>query len=127
MKSLLVSFLALLLLIGCWLGFYHYSDRELHQMVSACETEVMPAIESGQWDTAYDMFQDQYENWHKYQKWAYLMLETEKINETDLAFAKTLMYIKARDLSNSSGELLSLEENLRFLHKNEGISLANIL
>ena len=55
------------------------------------------------------------------------MLETDKINETDTTFAKTLMYIKAKDLSNSSGELLSLKESLKLLHKNEGLSLSNIL
>lgn len=96
-------------------------------MVTACEEQVMPAIEAGEWDKAYDSFQKQYKAWHRYQKWALFMLETDKINETDTTFAKTLMYIKAKDLSNSSGELLSLKESLKWLHKNEGLSLSNIL
>lgn len=127
MRSLAASLAVLVLLIGCWLCFYQYSDKALHQLVTACEEEVMPAIESGEWDTAYETFDRQYKAWHKYQKWARFMLETEKINETDTTFAKTLMYIKAKDLSNSSGELLALKESLKLLHKNEGLSLSNIL
>ena len=127
MRALIISTLALVFLIGCWLCFYQYSDASLHKMVSACEEEVMPAIEEQQWKQAYESFYTQYEAWHHYEKWALFMLETDKINETDLNFAKTLMYIKAKDLSNSSGELLALSESLKLLHKNEGISLANIL
>ena len=37
------------------------------------------------------------------------------------------MYIKAKDVSNSSGELLALTEQLRVLHENEGLHLRNIL
>ena len=127
MRPLIASLLVLALLIGCWFCFYQYSDKELHQLVNACEKEVMPAIEAGQWDVAYDTFQKQYEAWHRYEDWALLMLETEKVNETDANFAKTLMYIKAKDLSNSSGELLALKESLKVLHENEGISISNIL
>lgn len=127
MRSLITSLLVLALLIGCWLCFYRYSDNALHHMVSACEEDIMPAIESGDWDTAFATFETQYKAWHRYQKIALFMLETDKINETDAAFAKTRMYIKAQDLSNSSGELLALKESLVWLHKNEGLSLSNIL
>ena len=127
MRSLITSFLVLAILIGCWICFYHYSDNALHKMVAACEEDIMPAIEAGNWDTAYADFEKQYKAWHQYQKAALFMLETDKINETDTTFAKTRMYIKAKDLSNSSGELLALKESLLLLHKNEGISLSNIL
>lgn len=127
MRALVISTLTLTVLIGCWLCFYQYSDNTLHKMVSVCEEEVMPAIEENEWDQAYDTFHAQYQSWHHYKKWALFMLETDKINETDTAFAKTLMYIKAKDLSNSSGELLALQESLKFLYQNEALSLANIL
>ena len=127
MRSLIASLLVLVFLVGCWFCFYRYSDKELHQLVNTCEKEVMPAIEAGEWDHAYNTFQKQYTNWHRYKKWALFMLETEKINDTDANFAKTLMYIKAKDLSNSSGELLALKESIKVLHENESIALSNIL
>lgn len=127
MRALLISTLALGLLIGCWYSFYRYSDATLHHMVSSCEEQVMPAIESGHWETAMDAFDSQYQEWHRYKKLALFILETDKVNDTDLAFAKTRMYIKACDLSNSSGELLALQESLQQLHQNEGLTLVNIL
>lgn len=127
MRALVISTLTLAILVGCWFYFYQYSDDTLHKMVDTCQEEIMPAIEAGQWDQAYYKFDAQYATWHHYKKWALLMLETDKINDTDVTFAKTLMYIKAKDLSNSSGELLALQESLKFLHENEGITLANIL
>lgn len=127
MRALIISVLALSVLIGCWFCFYQYSDDALHGMVNVCEEEVMPAIEAGRWKEAYETFDAQYKAWHRYEKWALFMLETDKVNETDMNFAKTLMYIKAKDLSNSSGELLALQESLKRLHENEGVSLKNIL
>lgn len=127
MRALLVSIISLGLLIGIWFVFYQYSDHELHQLVTECEEQVMPAIENGDWDTAYTQFSIQYDTWHVYQKRALYMLETETVNKTDEAFAKTLMYIKAQDYSNSSGELLALQESLKVLHQSEAIKLNNIL
>ena len=87
----------------------------------------MPAIESEHWGQAEARFQAQYQAWHIYKKRALLMLETDRLTDLDFAFAKTLMYIKAKDVSNSSGELLALQEALKRLYENEELSLANIL
>ncbi len=127
MRALVISLLTLGLLIGGWLWFYQYSVSTLHSIVSACEEDVMSAIEDDRWEDAYNSFATQYQAWRRYEKRALLMLETDKINEVNMNFAKTLMYIKAKDLSNSSGELLALEEALKQLHKNESLSLENIL
>lgn len=126
MRALVTSIVSLSLLIGIWGLFYHYSNQELHQLVSNCEEQVMPAVEQEDWDMAYDLFTEQYEEWHDYQKNALYMLESESINKVDEGFAKTLMYIKAKDLSNSSGELLALQESLKVLHQSEAITLNNI-
>lgn len=127
MKALITSIISLAILVGCWGLFYHYSDQNLHDIISACEDAVMPAIENENWDTAFEAFQTQYEKWHDYRDKALFFLDTQQVNDADSNFAKTLMYIKAKDVSNSSGELLALTEQLRFLHENEGLSLRNIL
>lgn len=127
MRALIVSTLTLSILIGCWFCFYQYSHHALDEMIDVCQEEVMPAIESNRWEQAYNTFSSQYDAWHRYKKKARLMLETNKINEIDTAFSKSLMYIKAKDLSNSSGELLALQDSLHFLQENESITLANIL
>ena len=65
--------------------------------------------------------------WHKYRSKALLFLETSEINEIDYCLAKSEKYIKAEDVSNSSGELNSLAEQLIFMYEQEKINLANIL
>lgn len=127
MKSLIISVLTLSILIGCWAFFYHYSDKNLHSIIDDCKESVMPAICSEDWTTAEKNFQKQYDKWHRYRKKALFFLDTQQINDADSCFAKTLMYIKAEDVSNSSGELLALQEQLKFLHENEGISFRNII
>lgn len=127
MRSLLISILSLSVLIGGWTIFYFYSEETLEQIIDRCETSIMPAVEEEQWDLAYSEFKEEYEKWHEYRKKALFFLDTEEINDTDGAFAKTLMYIKAEDVSNGSGELLALKEQLKFLHENEGIGIENIL
>ena len=87
----------------------------------------MPAVENEDWDKAYEAFQQQYDRWHDYRKGALFFLDTQAVNDADSTFAKTLMYIKAEDVSNGSGELLALKEQLKFLHENEKISFENIL
>lgn len=127
MRSLLISILSLALLVGCWGIFYHYSEENLGAIIKDCEEVVMPAIEGENWDDAYDSFKVQYDRWHQYRKSALFFLDTQAVNEADSTFAKTLMYIKAKDVSNGSGELLALKEDLKFLHENEKISFENIL
>lgn len=127
MRSLLISILSLALLIGGWGIFYYSAGQELDQMINDCEDIVMPAVESENWDKAYDSFRLQYDRWHDYRKGALFFLDTQEVNDADSTFAKTLMYIKAKDVSNGSGELLALKEQLKFLHENEKLSFENIL
>lgn len=127
MRALITSTLALVILISSWGLFFNYSEKTLNDIIQECEETVMPAMEDGEWKTAYDSFRTLNHKWHKYRKSALFFLDTQDVSEADSNFAKTLMYIKAKDLSNSSGELLALREQLKFLHENEGIYLRNIL
>lgn len=126
MRALLISVLALGLCIVVWCIFYEYSNHELHQLITSCENEVLTAIQIEDWEKAYDSFSNQYEQWHHYQNFAMYMLDTDKITAIDEAYAKTLMYIKEKDASNSSGELLALKESLKAVHHSEAIALNNI-
>ena len=56
-----------------------------------------------------------------------LVLGTEKINEIDYALAKSMKDIYARDISNSSGELDALMQQMIFLGSNEKLNWTNIL
>lgn len=127
MRSLIISIIPLSLLIVCWIFFYNYTDQNLNSIIEDFDNVVMQSIEDEDWDKAYNKFDSLYDDWHKYRKNAFFFLDTSEINEADYAFARTLKYIEAKDVSNSSGELLSLKEQLKFLHENERITLQNIL
>ena len=57
----------------------------------------------------------------------YIIDDTDEINEIDFCLAKAEKYIKAEDVSNSSGELNSLAEQLIFMYEQQDIKAANIL
>lgn len=127
MRALVISILSLGLLIISWFYFYHYSYQTLNQLIFTCENEITPAIEEEDWQSAYQISSNQYKQWQHYQNLALYVLETDAINKTNESFIKTMMYIKAEDYSNSSGELLSLQASLKNLYESDAIKLKNIL
>ena len=126
MRAFITSVITLAILIGVWTIFFQYSNHSLHRLIHDIKNQIMPAIEQENWDTAYELFDEQYQQWHTYEKNARYMLETDLLNQIDEDYARTLMYIKAKDLSNSSGELLALQETLKALQKNESLILSNV-
>ncbi|MGC2874129.1 DUF4363 family protein [Ihubacter sp. mB4P-1] len=127
MRSLWISILSLAILISIWGVFFHSSHQQLTEMTQHCQGFIMEAVEQEDWEKANTAFSQEYQRWHEYRRIALFFLDTQSINETDQTFAKTLKYIKAEDRSNSSGELLSLTEQLKTLHENESITWQNIL
>ena len=127
MKDLIVSTLLIAALIGCWLIFYGYSEFRITGFIQAIDEVVLPMAEDGNWSESLQEMEKLNVNWHKYKGIALLFLDTEIINEIDYSVARATQYIKARDISNSSGELLFIREQLRFLSSNDRVSLANIL
>lgn len=52
MRSFIVSILLLLVILGCWVGFDMYSDSRLDSYIDSIEAEIMPHIESENWQNA---------------------------------------------------------------------------
>lgn len=125
MRDLIVSAAIMIVLIGSWLIFDSYSEEQLADFSSILE-EIIPAVEDGDWDESLSMISDFSDRWHEYRKKALLFLETEEVNEIDYCLAKSEKYIKAEDISNSSGELNSLAEQIIFMYEKQDINAANI-
>lgn len=126
MRNFIVSVICLGLLIGAWCIFDNYSDTRLQSYIDQIETAIIPEVEASDWDKAYDDFTAVSDSWHKYKKSAAFFLDTDAINETDYSIARAKYYIKAKDDSNSTGELACLKEQMTFLHYNESLSPGNI-
>lgn len=127
MRSLIISALSLAIFIFSWQMLLCYSGDQVTAITQDFDQNVLPAIEAQRWEEALDDFERLSETWDSYMKKAHLFLDNGDVNSVDSQFAKTLMYIKAEDLSNSSGELLSLRQQLIFLSENEKTSWKNIL
>ena len=127
MRDLIISILAVALLIGTWLVFFDYSSDNIDSYTYTIKKEILPAVEAEQWEESKQLIKSLNKDWHKYKKVALLFLDTQTVNEIDYTLARSIKYVKAEDVSNSSGELNAMIEQLKFLKKNDEVSAANIL
>lgn len=127
MRDLIVSIVIIVVLISGWIVFDNYSENQLAGFATSIKEDIIPAVEGENWEDSKAMIEELNKLWHKYRSKALLFLETSEINEIDYCLAKSEKYIKAEDVSNSSGELNSLAEQLIFMYEQEKINLANIL
>ena len=63
---------------------------------------------------------------NRYKKKAVFFLDTQTINEIDYSMAKSVKYVKAKDVSNASGELSAMLEQLTFLCSNDEVNWGNV-
>ena len=127
MRDLIVSIVIIVVLISGWIVFDNYSENQLAGFATSIKEDIIPAVEGENREDSKAMIEELNKLWHKYRSKALLFLETSEINEIDYCLAKSEKYIKAEDVSNSSGELNSLAEQLIFMYEQEKINLANIL
>ena len=127
MRDLIVATLTVAILICTWLVFYDYSENRIDDFAHTIEDTIIPLVEDERWDESNEEIILLNSKWHSYKTIALLFLDTQTINEIDYSMAKSTKYIKAKDISNSSGELLVMREQLRFLSYNDRVSISNIL
>ena len=127
MRDLIISIVAVALLIGTWLVFFDYSSDNIDSYTYTIKKEILPAVEAEQWEESKQLIKSLNKDWHKYKKTALLFLDTRTVNEIDYSLARAIKYVEAEDVSNASGELNSIIEQLSFLKKNDEVSAANIL
>ena len=96
MRSLAVSSLCLAVLLAGWGVFHYVSAEKSDKYITEIREVLIPAVQAEDWETAQKTFKE---------------------------FGEC---IKAKDQSNSAGELAAVREQFKFLHKNESISMGNI-
>ncbi len=127
MKHLIASALIVVLMIGIWIGFDTYSERRINEITSSITEELIPAVEKENWETGLDLIAENHESWIRFRNVAFLFLENDIIRDIDSAMAKVTEYIKAEDVSNSSGELSYICQQLTTIDEQERITFYNIL
>lgn len=127
MRDLIVSTIAVSLLIGAWLVFYNYSEKQIDSFTASIENELIPAVEAGRWEESVSQTENLSQRWHKYRKTALLFIDTVTLNEIDYTLAKSEKYILNKDIAGASGELYAMHQQLVFLSSNDRVIVSNIL
>ena len=127
MKDLIISIICMLILILPW-GFYSkYTTDSIELYNHTIDDELIPAIESRDWEKASAEFDVVSDKWDKHKKISAYFMSTEEINEIEGTVAKAYYYVKMQDESNSSGEVAYLKYKLNVLYNNETPNAANLL
>ncbi len=126
MKHLLISLSIVLIMISSWVCFDIYSVQEINKINNNINVKLISSIENEQWDTSLNLMKESHEMWLDYRKIAMMFLENDSIREIDMAMSKVTEYIKAEDVSNSSGELSYISQLLSAIDQQERLTMANI-
>ena len=126
MRDLIVSVAIVAVLVVSWLFFDSYSDKAVSSVSATIRNEIIPAVEAEHWDLSRLMSVELWDRWQDYQDVALIFISSEELLEIDQCMAKAIKYVEAEDVSNSSGELNALAEQLDFLVAREKINLENI-
>ena len=126
MRDLIVSVAIVAVLVVSWLFFDSYSDKTVSSVSATIRNEIIPAVEAEHWDLSRLMSVELWARWQDYQDVALIFISSEELLEIDQCMAKAIKYVEAEDVSNSSGELNALAEQLDFLVAREKINLENI-
>lgn len=126
MRDLLISATLVLLVVGSWLYFNHYSTQTVTNLINTIEKEVIVSAESEEWEQSISSLSNLKNEWEDYKKWALLFLSSKEISEIDYSLSRTAKYIDSEDISNSTGELNSTAEQMRFIITREEPSWKNI-
>lgn len=127
MRDLIVSIAMVAVLIGGWLFFDSYSAKAVDEMSNFIYSDIIPAVEAEKWDDSRIMMAELAEGWNDYKDTALLFLSNHELSEIDYCLAKTSKYVNAEDVSNSSGELNSLAQQIMFLKVREEITVENLM
>lgn len=126
MRNFLISLICLLIVLLLWTGFFMYSHKMSTLLQTQSDTLVYGAINKGDWESASADYATLLRTWHQYRITASLFLDAKDINEIDSTMDKAHLYMKAHDISNSSGEFSYLKDKFKFIHQNETPNLSNI-
>lgn len=126
MKNMVAAICSVAILIGGWLIFAHYSQGQIDGFTQFIEKDILPTVEAADWKSSEQQMEKLNKDWHGYKRKAIFFLDTHTINEIDYSMAKSIKYVKAEDVSNSSGELNAMIEQLTFLCSNDEVNWGNI-
>jgi hypothetical protein len=125
-KALIISIISVAVLITSWGIFVNYSDKTIHKLMNSIEDDILISVYAEDWGKAEKQYNDFSKKWHKQKKIYTFFFNTKDVNDTDYSIARAKNYIYAKNVPLASGELNCIQEQLKFLHLNELITIDNV-
>lgn len=126
MRDLIISTICMLILIVPWGIYDRFAVETVENYRSVISHEIIPAIESGDWENAEKRFDFIAKDWDRYKKVSAFFIDTESVNEVDSYVSRAYYYIKLHDAGNAAAETAYLQYRFGFLHENELPNPGNI-
>lgn len=126
MRDLIISVICLMLLVIPWYIYDSYSSKTVNNYKQIISSEIIPAIEDGDWEKAEKRFDYITKDWDKFRKTSAFFIDTEAVNDTDRIISKVFFYIKLKDASEAAGEISYLKYSFDCLHENELPTMGNV-
>lgn len=126
MRNFIVSLIFITIVFCLWAGFSLYSSKMTDALQAQSQELIASSINKGDWDSAEEDYKQLSRMWHKYKKTASIFLDSKDINDIDSTMDKAYLYMKAEDISNSSGEFSYIKDKFKFLYTNDTLSFSNI-
>ena len=126
MRNFIISLICTLAVLAAWGGFHSYSAEMTDDLQAKSNELIFSSIEKEDWISAEEDYMELSQLWHRYRRPASVFLDARDINEIDSIMDKAYLYMKAEDVSNSSGEFCYLKDKFKALSESDTVSLANI-
>ena len=126
MKNLAAASLIFVMLLGGWLIFLAHADKRTESLINTISHEVLPPIEDEHWNESLVKINSFSRDWHSFRRFCFYFLDSGVLCDIDESLAKSIKYVEAKDVSNSTGELYAIISQLQYLTENQKVTFANI-
>lgn len=126
MKYLIISITCILFLIVPWSFYISYASHTVKSCDDMLTDNVVPAIESGDWEQAkYELVLIK-DDWDSFKEVSVYFIDTPTLNEVDYVLSETSTYIAHQDDINAFTCISTLRNRLNHLYSNQALSLDNV-
>ncbi len=127
MKALIISLCILLFIIALWFWSLSYMDQSINEMIDIIDNDLQLAITNDNWKEAENQFFIMKKIWNQHQSMYNLFIDQASLTEINYSNAKLGVFLNYKNPVLALSELSYIKEHLLSLHKDELISIENIL
>lgn len=126
MKSFWISIIIMVIFLVGWFVYFDYSEKTVESLNSKLAVSLDSALDEN-WDTALEMAEESLDEWDSFSSKVGFAINRDYLIEVEDGYKRSIDYLLAKDNSNSSGELHSLQILLEKLVTFQKPKFSNII